>query len=506
MEDTMLYPWDDYAARMAQTDFLEGNMEAPAVKSFFVRNAPFGGSYMLFGGLTEFLRQLNGYRFSDEVCEGLLRQGYRKEWIRYLAEKSRLRVAVRSHCEGSIFLPNEPPITVSGSLHDMRLVEGMIYRAINPGTLWLTKWHRIVEAAKPSVVADFGMRRAQDANRSTIYAYLAGCSSTSNSEINRWWDIPLVGTMGHEKVQSDGDEYLVFDNWLEYNPDRPVLLVDTINTLESGIPNAIKAFKKHWQRIITAGGKPAVRLDSGDLAYLAMAAVKMLDEAGLQEVAIVITNDIDEYVIANIKTQIHENSHRFALDGEYVLGRIASFPVGTKGATCFDQPALGGVAKIMEIDGFASIKLTENNPEKTSIPGNNSSAFVFRGEELLGAVLFPVKTYQVKNGRFYKNGKAVSSMRVLHPHDGTRQYTIEWGDDIVNRQYAPYDGEWFTTEWENPTLDTICERIQKDISQLDWSHRRPVKSHEIKLSLVPEIYRLRQRMIRQRALREDQLT
>jgi nicotinate phosphoribosyltransferase len=335
---------------------------------------------------------------------------------------------------------------------------------------------------------------------------LAGCNGTSNSEINRWFDIPLVGTQGHEKVQSGGNEYIVFDNWLEHNPDRPVLLVDTINTLESGIPNAIKAFRKHWQDIITAGGNPAIRLDSGDLAYLAMVAVKMLDEAGLPEVAIVITNDIDEYVITEIKTQIRANAHQVALDGEYVLQRIASFPVGTKGATCFDQPALGGVAKIMEVAGLASIKLTENNPEKTSIPGNNSSAFIFRGEQLLGAVLFPVKTYQIKNGRFYKFGKAIDSMSVLHPHDGARQYTIERGDNIIPRQYMPYDGEWFTAEWENPTLDIIRKRIEDEVARLDWSHRRLVKSHEIKFSVVPEIYRLRQRMIKERVLREDWLT
>lgn len=503
MEDTMWYPWDDYAARMAQTDFLTGNAEVPAVKSFFVRTAPFGGSYMLLGGLTEFLRQLSSYRFTQEVCAGLILQGYKESWVEYLFLKARLRVAVRCHYEGSIALPNEPIVTVSGSLHDIRLVEGMIYRAVNPATLWLTKWSRVVEAAKPSSVVDFAMRRAQGPNRSTVYSYMAGCVGTSNSEVTRWFDIPLFGTMGHEEIQTDGDEFTAFDKWLEHNPDRPVLLVDTINTLESGMPNAIRAFKKQWEKIRNAGGKAAVRIDSGDLAYLALAATKMLNEAGLGEICIVLTNNIDEYVIEKVKMQIRDNAFRFGIDPDEALARVSSYPSGTMPGTCYDQPALHGVAKIMEVAGHASIKLAEDNPEKASIPGDNSSAFVFRNGNLLGAVLYPVRVYEVYDGKFHRNGDAVHSLRVVHPHDGTREYEISARDHVLTRQHVPYQSDRFTTQWENPTFDMIRARVQRELSLLDWSHRRLAKPHTIKLSVTPEIFLLRQQMIKQRVLRED---
>lgn len=508
MEDPWWYPWDDYHAQMAQTDYLEEQAEIFAVKSFFVREAPFGGSYMLFGGLTQFLRHLNAHRFDKEICVGLAEQGFREDWVRYLCGRKRLKIGVRSHREGSILLPNEPAVTVWGNLHDVRLVEGMIYRACNPGTLWLTKWHRIIETARPANVTDFGMRRAQDPNRSTVYSYLAGADGTSNAEIRRWWDIPLRGTMGHEKVQANGDEYAVFDSWLEHNQHRPVLLVDTINTLESGLPNAISAFKKQWDKIKKAGARPAIRIDSGDLAYLSLASIKMLDEAGLEEVGIILTNNLDEYTIEKIKNQLRDSAHRFGLVPDAACARILVYAVGTMGATCFDQPALGGVAKIMEVETYASIKLSENNPQKTSIPGNNSSAFIFRGNELLGAVLYPVNIYCVKDGRFYRKGRLVSSLRVLHPHDGTRAYTIKGDDNIMPRQYMPYDGysgDWFTGEWENPTLDTVRQRVRDESARLDWSHRRVAKSHEIRVSLVPELFRLRQNMIEQKVLREDLL-
>lgn len=504
MEPLELYPWDHYCAGMAQTDFLEGNADVVAAKSFFVREAPFGGAYALFGGLTSFLRQLSSYRFSQEVCEGLREQGFRKEWIQFLRRRKRLRIKVISHREGSVFVAHEPVVSLVGPLHDLRLAEGMLLPAVNPTSLMLTKWHRIVEEARPAGMIDFGRRRAQNAPRSTLCAYLAGCSSTSNSQIRSFFDIPLTGTMGHEYVQSHGNEYEAFDRWLRHNPAKPVLLVDTVNTLESGIPNAAAAFKKHWRRIKNAGGKPMVRIDSGDLAYLALAAIRKLNDADLAEVQIVLTNDLDEYLVASIKQQIRDNAHQFSMDAEAALSRIAAFPAGTKPATCFDQPSLGGVAKLMEIAGSACIKISDN-PAKTSIPGLNTSAFVWEEDKLVGVLLYPYRFYQAgqEGLTLQLSGANITALRLLDPNDSSKAKTLT-SYSLEPRQFLVYD-DGFTEEWDNPCLEDIRRRVAEDTAKLHWSHKRLINPHSIKLSVLPETYELRRRMIAERVLRSDLL-
>lgn len=499
------FPWDDYYARMAQTDFLSGNAEVPAAKSFFARYAPFDGSYFLLGGVADFLAQLAEYRFSDPVLDGLERMGYVAPWLDYLRAHRRLRVRVVAGAEGSVVVPGEPAISLVGPIHDLRIAEGILLPAVNPASLWLTKWRRLVDAAAPAAAIDFGRRRAQDADRSSLYAYLAGCTATSNSQIRAWFDVPVTGTSGHEAIQSLADEFAAFDVWLTHNPRYPTLLVDTINTLESGVPNAIAAFTKHRAAIRAAGGKPAIRIDSGDLAYLALAAIQKLNDAGLSDVGVLLTNDLDEYRVEAIKAQIFLHAAEFGLDAATALARVVAFPAGTRPATCYDQPALGGVMKLVEIGGQATLKISDN-PTKTSLPGFNRSAFIWKDDTLVACLVFPDRRDPFSDA-IGLNGDRAPALVLCHPDDPTkrmsvRDYRIEPRQEVV---YDTYTGDGFTADWEDPTLDEVRARVQREVSRLHWSHRRLESPHQIKLSVPPELFELRHRMIEERTLWGDAL-
>ncbi|HEX5414486.1 MAG TPA: hypothetical protein VFZ25_02395 [Chloroflexota bacterium] len=519
MEPLEVLPGDEYCFEMAQFDFQRGAADEPAAKQFFYRKPPFGGSYALLGGLAGFLRQLSEYRFTDDVLAHYERLGFRGPWLDFLRERKQLRIQVLAPREGSVIFPHEPVVSLIGPLHDVRIAEGLLLPQVGPATLWLTKWNRLVLAASPIPAVDFGRRRAQDHRRSTLYAYLAGVASTSNAEITAFFDIPCLGTMGHEVPQAIGDEFQAFDEWLTYKPDRPVLLVDTVDSLQSGIPNALRAFAKHWDRIRATGKRPGMRIDSGDLAYLALRALQMIDAAARDRhnpefttIQVMVSGDLDEYTFTAIRRQLVEHAEEHGLDPSTVLSRVMAAPAGTMPSTCFDQPSLGGVAKLTEIDGWASIKLS-NKREKTSIPGLNSSALIwargFDGDwaDLKACAIFPRKLYEARDGKLVRGGEVVTSLTLRHPDDPAKMMVLT--DYLAeSREYVPYDsrnGTGFTAAWEDPTLSDIRARVRAEVRRLDWSYRRLENPHLAKVSLVPELYDLRQRMIDEQVMREDQL-
>lgn len=280
---------------------------------------------------------------------------------------------------------------------------------------------------------EFSRRRAQNDITTTLYAHLAGIDISSNAEIRRGADIPVSGSMGHEWIQSFGDEYEAFDRWLEINPDRPILLVDTISTLKSGVPNAIKAFKKHWNRIKEIGGIPGIRNDSGDLAYLTIEESRMLDEAGLFEVMIFETNDLDEYSIQSIKEQILRESYSSNaviptnMSSNRILRKLV-WACGTNPGTCSDQPSIGGVVKLTSIENDlgeekAVIKIAHDNPIKTSIPGSNRSAHVYTEDgELLCCLIY------------HKDEKVEKTEIAYHPDDKSKKIILTDYENLVFRK------------------------------------------------------------------------
>lgn len=487
-----LLPWDDYYMRMAQGDFLCGRHQKRCSKTFFIRKAPFGGSYALFGGLTAYLRAVRELEFNDVVLAGLRDMGYRPEFLRYLKDDLRhLRLTIDAVEEGSVVFPHEPIVVLEGNLVSVRIAEGIMLKELNFPTLSLTKWHRVVSAASPGGVLEFARRRAQDSLRTSLYAHLAGCHVTSNAELRRGFKVPVVGTMGHEWVQSFGDEAEAFDKWLEFNPDRPTLLVDTIDTLRSGLPHAIAAFKKHRERIRDAGGKMGIRNDSGDLAYLTIEERIALDREGFPEVLIYETNDLDENLIQDIKEQIFTVSQRIGLDAKSILERII-WAAGTMPGTCYDQPSLGGVAKLTSIENGrgemrAVIKLARDNPVKCSIPGSNRSFHAWKGEELIGCVI-------------HDAAETPESLRIArHPDDYAKTLQLDAGTMVLNRRqkrvYRSEDAREEIFQAPAPTIQEVRDRIRMETARLHWTVKRFHNPHPVNVSLSPHVFGLRSTMI-----------
>jgi len=478
-------PWDDYYLRMAQTDFLCGRHNLKASKTFFIRKAPFGGAYTVLGGLTAFLRVLQDYTFNDEVCIALKDQGYRPQFIEYLKTLQKINVTVYSGPEGSVFFPNEPAIILEGSLLAIRIAEGILLKNVNFPSLLMTKWQRVCQAANPGKVMEFARRRAQDDLRVSLYAHLAGADLSSNAEIRRGADIKVVGTMGHEWIQSFGNEFEAFDKWLEFNPDRPVLLVDTIDTLNSGLPNAIKAFQKHKAKIALTGAVPGIRNDSGDLAFITIEERKALNQFNLDDVVIFETNDLDEYSIEAIRQQIFTNAPRAGLDSEKTLNKIV-WACGTQPGTCSDQPSLGGVAKLtsIEYEGIerAVIKLAKDNPIKTSIPGSNRSSFIRKKDtgEILCCLVHG------------KDEKFNDTVKACHPDDQNK-YSLYYQDvEYIPRQRIVFEN---FSMIGNPQISDVRTFIKNEVGMLHWTNKRFQSPHIVKVSLSEKLFGLRQWLI-----------
>lgn len=519
-----LFPWDDYFPRMAETDWLCGSGEVLAVKSFFIRNAPFHGSYTVLGGITAALRGIADlYLGNPDFSRGMIDMGYDKRFVEWLTGRAdNLRLKVYAPREGDLIFPNEPAVTMVGPLPDVRLAEGILTEALNFPTLNITKWHRLVRTVRPGRVLDFSRRRAQNDKKATLYGMLAGCFATSNSEMRRFFNFSVSGTMGHEWVQRFGDVKLAFKTWLDYQPYKPVGLVDTKQCMEHDFPIWLEEVEARKDAIKAAN--PAFwgwRNDSGDLADLTIEQYVRFfryplakDEWFRDRMRIVLTNELDEYSAENIISQIRTQAGAAGLDAEDIIRRII-WAAGTKPSTCDDQPSLGGVAKLMEVENFACIKLAfdpEGRPgPKTSIPGFNLSALVRDGNgEIKCCLIFPQRRYALQaNGRFYdKNKKAeLDTLVACHPDNPAvsillKDYVALPQQRLVWDSFSP-TGDGFTADWDNPTIDIVPKRIQENVDRLHWSMGRLEKPSLMKVYLTKDLFELRQSMILNGVLRED---
>ncbi len=347
---------DLYQIAMGQAYFLNGTAEKPAVFDYFFRTITFSGGYVVFAGLEPLLQALENLRFSPEDLNYLRQIGFHPDYLDYL-EKFRFSGDVYSMKEGEVVFPLEPVIRVEGRLFEAQLIETLLLNLINYQSLIATKASRMRLAAGNRVLSDFGLRRAPAhggllASRAAI---IGGFDSTSNVEAARLFGLEPAGTMAHSFIESHGDEFQAFLKFVEANPGRAILLVDTYDTLRSGVPNAIRAGKEMEKNGLKLKG---IRLDSGDLAYLSKKARALLDAAGFTEAKIVASNLLDEYVIRSLIEQ---------------EAPIDIFGVGTKLVTGVPDAALDGVYKLSVFDGQPRMKLSDNLT-KTTLPGRKQVA------------------------------------------------------------------------------------------------------------------------------------
>ena len=345
---------DFYELTMADGYFETGMAEDIAYFDMFFRKVPDGGGFAIMAGLEQTIDYLKNLKFTEEDIEYLRSKNmFCEEFLEYL-RNFEFKCDVWAVPEGTPIFPHEPIVTVRGPVMQAQFIETMVLLTINHQSLIATKANRIVRAAKGRPVMEFGTRRAHGAEAAIFgarAAYIGGCAGTACTIADRDYGIKALGTMAHGWVQMCPDEYTAFKKYAEIYPQNCTLLVDTYNVLKSGVPAAIKVFKEMKPESM------GIRIDSGDVTYLTKKARKMLDDAGLQDCKIVVSNSLDEYIIRDV-----------LLEGAC----IDSFGVGERLITAKSEPVYGGVYKLaaLETNGqlIPKIKISEN-VEKITNPG-----------------------------------------------------------------------------------------------------------------------------------------
>lgn len=355
-DDSLALHTDLYQINMAESYWADGIHNRKSVFELYFRKLPFGNGYAVFAGLERMLEYLRNFKFSDSDIEYLREEvGYKDDFINYLKDL-RFTGDVYSMIEGETVFGNEPIVRIEAPLVEAQLIETALLNIVNYQTLIATKASRIKHVAQDATVMEFGTRRAQEMDAAiwgTRAAIIGGFASTSNVRAGKLFDIPVAGTHAHSLVQAYRSDYEAFHAYARRHKNC-VFLVDTFDTLKSGVPSAIQVAKELGDKINFIG----IRLDSVDIAFLSKAARKMLDDAGFPDAKIVVSNDLDEYTMLNLKAQ---------------NAQVDMWGIGTKIITAYDQPALGAVYKIVSIENEAgkmvdTIKISAN-AEKVTTPG-----------------------------------------------------------------------------------------------------------------------------------------
>ncbi len=362
---------DLYELTMMQGYYKNKDQNETVIFDAFYRTNPCGGGYAISAGLEQVIQYIRELHFDEEDIDYLASLGiFQPDFLEYL-RTFRFSGDIYAIPEGTVMFPREPIIKVIAPIMEAQLVETAILNIINHQSLIATKAARVCYAAKGDGIMEFGLRRAQGPDAGTYgarAAMIGGCIGTSNVLCGQLFDVPVKGTHAHSWIMSFPDEYTAFKTYADMYPSACILLVDTYDTLKSGVPNAIKVFTE-MRRAGTPLTYYGIRLDSGDLAYLSKKARKMLDEAGFPDAVISASNDLDEYLIDSLKAQ---------------GAAITSWGVGTNLITSKDNPSFGGVYKLAAIrdkDGhfIPKIKLSENS-EKVTNPGNKKIYRVYEKE------------------------------------------------------------------------------------------------------------------------------
>lgn len=448
----------------------EGLTEKRAVFDLFFRTNPFDGGYAIFAGLETALAYLEGLRFQNDELNYLQGLGiFKPVFIEFLRE-FRFHGTLTAPPEGTAVFAHEPLLTVEGTLAEAQFVETALLNIINFQTLVATKAARITYAAGGAPVIEFGLRRAHgpDGGLSCARAaFVGGVRSTSNVQAGMLYGLPLRGTHAHSWVQVYASELTAFRAYAKAFPDDTILLVDTYDTLKSGVPNAIIVAQE-----LRAKGHDlrGIRLDSGDLAFLSRESRRMFDEAGFPAVKIVASNELDEFVIDSIRNE---------------GGQVDIYGVGTRLATCAGPGggALGGVYKLVEIDGLPKLKVT-SDIAKTTLPGN---------KRLLRAI--GANGDFIQDLIFLKNEEQCGGDTVYDPcnplHNTMLPATVTLHE---LRRVVMRNG----CRTEAPeTLTAIAERTAQQLALLPQGCLRFINPHRYKVSISAGLNDLRNSLIEQ---------
>ena len=463
-DDSLILHTDLYEINMMYTYFKKGISERNAVFELFFRKEPFGNGYAVNAGLSRAIDYLNNLHFKESDLKYLKEQeNYDDDFIDYL-RKLELKLTVRSAVEGELVFANEPIMQIEGPLAQAQLVETALLNIINFQTLIATKAARIKVAVGDDQLMEFGTRRAQETDAAiwgTRAAYIGGFDSTSNVRAGKLFGIPISGTHAHALVETFDSEYEAFKAYAETHKDC-VFLVDTYDTLRSGVPNAIKIANEMGDKINFTG----VRIDSGDMAYISKKVRKQLDDAGYKDAKIFASNDLDEKTIQNLKMQD---------------AKIDVWGIGTKLITAYDQPALGGVYKLVSIEDDAgmmrdTLKIS-SNAEKVSTPGKKQVWRIQANSEK--------KNEGDWVSRYDEDPRDFDALFMFHP-----QYTYinKVVTDYTARPLLQTIFDQGKLVYKEPTLDEIKNYASNNLSDLWDEYKRSLNPQDYPVDLSQKLY------------------
>lgn len=472
---------DLYQLTMVGGYVQEGKRDQWANFDYFFRTVPDDGGYCVFAGLADVIHYLQELKFTGEDLAYLEGLGiFSQEVLDYL-EGFRFTGDMWAMPEGTVVFPHEPLVRVTAPLPEAQLIETTLLNVLNFQTLIATKAARVCWAANGDPVIDFGLRRAHGPNGGLMAsraAFIGGAEGTSNVLAGRLYGIPVRGTHAHSWVESFPDEIEAFRAYARVYPESCILLVDTYDTLRSGLPNAIRVARELRESGVELRG---IRLDSGDLAYLSREARRMLDEAGFPGVKIVASSDLDESIMESLKRR----------QG----ARIDTWGVGTRLVTSFTCPALGGVYKLTALDEggkrmVPKIKRSDN-PDKITNPGLKKVVRMYdQSGQMRGDVLF-------LHDERLPEGEGFRAHHPVFPHvSKTYPDTFSMEELLVP---VFQDGKLVHT---SRALPEIREHCLRGLERLDPAYKRFHNPHVYHVSLSPRLFRVKQRLLRQ-AIRDE---
>ena len=461
---------DLYELTMMQGYFKHKDRHETVIFDVFYRNNPLDSGYAISAGLKQVIDYIKNLHFSKQDIDYLSSLGiFDSDFLDYL-DTFQFTGDIYAIPEGTVIFPREPLIKVIAPIMEAQLVETAILTILNHQCLIATKASRVCYAAKGDGIMEFGLRRAQGPDAG-IYgaraAVIGGCSGTSNVLAGQLFDIPVKGTHAHSWIMSFPDEYTAFKTYADMYPTACILLVDTYDTLKSGVPNAIRVFQEMRQ-----AGVPltyyGVRLDSGDLAYLSKKARKMLDDAGFPDAVISASNDLDEFLIDSLKAQ---------------GATITSWGVGTNLITSKDCPSFGGVYKlsaIMDESGnfIPKIKLSENT-EKITNPGNKTILRVYEKEsgKIKADLICLVDEHYSED----------EPLLLFDSHEPWKKTLLAPGKYTLREIMIPiFKGG--KCVYESPRTMDIRDYCQAELNTLWDETRRLVNPHKVYVDLSKKLY------------------
>lgn len=494
---------DQYQLTMAQLYYRNGLHEKPAQFDYFFRNYPDYGlhkaGYCINAGLEWFVEWMQHVRFRKDDIDLLRSQKglsgkrvFDDGFLNWLGEHGNYAsISMRAIPEGRVVHPNVPLAVIQGPLAMAQILETALLNQLNYQILIATKAARIRESGRGQLFLEFGARRGHDkgVNAGARAALIGGADFTSNVGISHVLGFPPKGTHAHSMVQAfvalGMSELEAFRAYAEVYPDDCLLLVDTIDTLASGVPNAIKVFEELREK----GHKPmGIRLDSGDLAYLSIQAAKMLDEAGFPDTTIVLSNELDELNIWQIISQIEREGKRNNIDPDHLIGRLA-YGVGTRLITSAGDSALGGVYKLVAIrekeSWLPAIKISES-PSKTPNPDNKQIWRIYDRRNKATADLMTLDD---------ENPAEMDEIILHHVLDKNIYRKLRKGDirDMESLLVPVLENGKLVCDF--PDIREIREQRQSDIDRLDVGVKRLMNPHIYHVSLSSRLWELKQSLI-----------